>query len=238
MLNGITDDTTIYKFMPLPFTLSMVRDNLLCLNRISSWQDVYENYMLKQNYFLADGTQIGVDHMTSGIYGQCWTDMPESDAMWRIYSPNKRTIRIKTTVEKLFDTLYKSDGNMADTYVGRVNYLYQSDIDAAVQLLSPLPQDVFIKEVVKGAFVKRIEFHHEQEIRIIRILDSEQTALADPLLKFPIPADFIEEFCIDPRADENVQDIISAQLQEVGVQPDLIVKSQLYHFNAHNIQFS
>lgn len=40
MLNDITDNLPIYKYMPLQFTLAMVQYNLLTINRISSWPDV------------------------------------------------------------------------------------------------------------------------------------------------------------------------------------------------------
>ena len=80
MLNDITDNLPIYKYMPLQFTLALVQNNLLTINRISSWPDVYENYMLKQNYYLNDGTPIDVINQADGIYGQCWTYLTESDA--------------------------------------------------------------------------------------------------------------------------------------------------------------
>lgn len=194
--------------------------------------------MLKQNYYLNDGTPIDVINQADGIYGQCWTYLTESDAMWRIYSQNMDTIRIKTTVEKLYDALYQSDNNMADTYVGLVKYESQNDIDSYVQGLSPLDPGDFLKEVINGAFVKRQEFSHEREVRIVRMLDSQQTLLSGALLQFPIPADFIEEFCIDPRADANLVANLTNQLISVGVPANKICQSQLYRFNSHHMIFS
>ena len=237
MLNGVEDEMPIYKFMPLKYTLAMVRNNLLTINRISSWPDVYENYMLKQECYLQDGTPIDVINQTAGIYGQCWTYLPESDAMWRIYSPSMDTIRIKTTVEKLYDALYQNDHNMADTYIGLVRYERQTDIDRNVQSLSPIDSGVFLKEVVKGAFVKRMEFEHEKEVRIVRMLDSQQTLLSGAFLHFPIPADFIEEFCIDPRADDAMVANLTNQLTSIGIPASMICKSQLYQFNSHQMVF-
>ena len=147
-------------------------------------------------------------------------------------------IRIKTTVEKLYDALYQSDNNMADTYVGLVKYESQNDIDSNVQGLSPLDPGDFLKEVINGAFVKRQEFSHEREVRIVRMLDSQQTLLSGALLQFPIPADFIEEFCIDPRADENLVANLTNQLISVGVPANKICQSQLYRFNSHHIFFN
>lgn len=238
MLNGITDELQIYKFMPLKYTLSMVQNNQLTINRISSWSDVYENYMLKQDYSLQDGTPIDVINQTAGIYGQCWTYLPESDAMWRIYSPSFDTIRIKTTVEKLYDALYQTDYNMADTYIGLVKYELQVDIDNNVRSLSPISSNDFLKEVIKGAFVKRMEFEHEKEVRIVRMLDSQKTLLSGAILQFPIPADFIDEFCIDPRADDDLVADLTSQLTSLGIPANKICKSQLYQFNSHHMVFN
>ena len=235
MLNDITDNLPIYKFMPLQYTLAMVQNNQLTINRISSWPDVYENYMLQQNYYLNDGTPIDVINQADGIYGQCWTYLKESDAMWRIYSPQIDTIRIKTTVEKLYDALYQNDHNMADTYIGLVRYESQNDIDSYVQGLSPLDPGDFLKEVINGAFVKRLEFDHEKEVRIVRMLDSQQTRQSGALLQFPVLPDFIEEFCIDPRADANLVANLTNQLTTLGVPANKICQSQLYQFNSHQM---
>lgn len=235
MLNGVDEKLPIYKFMPLQYTLAMAQNNLLTINRISSWPDVYENYMLKQDYSLQDGTIVDVINQAEGIYGQCWTYLPESDAMWRIYSPNLDTIRIKTTVGKLYDALYQTDNNMADTYIGLVQYELQTDIDNNVQTLSPIGIGDFLKEVIKGAFVKRKEFEHEKEVRIVRMLDTQQTFLSGAYLQFPIPSDFIEEFTIDPRADDALVANLTNQLTSIGIPANKICKSQLYQFKSHQL---
>ena len=237
MLNGVDEDTPIYKYMPFNYTVAMIQNRQLVLDKVSTWQDVYENFMLKQDCYLNDGTPVDVINQANGIYGQCWTVRAESDAMWRIYSPNKDAIRIKTTVGKLFDTLYLTNNNMADTYIGRVVYQDQTQIDAGVQALSPIASMDFLRNVIKGAFVKRLEFDHEEEVRIIRMLDSQDMLLAGNLLFFNIGADFIEELCIDPRVDDAEEQNLRAQLLDAGANGNIITKSQLYQFNTHRIDF-
>ena len=237
LLNGLEVTTPIYKFMPLRYVLSMIQNRKLAINRINAWPDVYENYILKQNYTLSDGTSIKVIEQANGVFGQCWTVCPETDAMWRIYSQDLKSIRIRTTVEKLYDTLYKSDNNMADTYIGLVQYKAQQEINANVLSLSPLNPGDFIAEVVNGAFIKRTEFCHEQEVRIVKILDSEQTTKAGELLYFPINSQFIEELCIDPRADDHLTLQLTNELINAGASQNIITKSSLYQFSANNIVF-
>ena len=237
LLNGVSEDTPIYKYMPFNYTVAMLQNHQLVLNKVSTWQDVYENFMLKQDCFLNNGTPVDVINQADGVYGQCWTVRAESDAMWRIYSPNKDAIRIKTTVGKLFDTLYVTNQNMADTYIGRVVYLDQAQIDAGVQALSPITSMDFLHNVITGAFVKRLEFNHEEEVRIIRMLDSQDTFLAGNLMYFNIGADFIEELCIDPRVDDAEELNLRTQLLAAGANANIITKSQLYQFNTHRIEF-
>ena len=186
---------------------------------------------------MQNGTSVDVINQAAGIFGQCWTLKPDSDAMWRIYSPNKDAIRIRTTVGKLFDTLYVSNNNMADTYIGRVLYQDQSQIDANIQQISPVSGQDFLRYMVRGAFIKRIEFNHEEEVRIVRILDSHDTLLAGNFLSFTIGQDFIEELCIDPRADVSTEQNYRVQLIAAGAPAAIITKSQLYQFNSHQIFF-
>lgn len=237
MLNDVDEDTPIFKYMPINYAALMVRNHQLVMGRVSTWEDVYENYVLKQNYFMPDGTPVDVINQAAGIFGQCWTVKPDSDAMWRIYSPRKDAIRIRTTVGKLFDTLYLANNNMADTYIGKVLYQNQAQIDANIQQISPVSGQDFLHYMVRGAFIKRIEFDHEEEVRIVRILDSHDTLLAGNLLSFTIGQDFIEELCIDPRADAAEEQNYRAQLTAAGAPAAIVTKSQLYQFNSHQIFF-
>ena len=95
-----------------------------------------------------------------------------------------------------------------------------------------------MKEAILGAFTKRKEFDHEREVRIVRMLDSQQTLQNGPLLQFSIPANFIDEFCVDPRADGNLVSTITNQLLAAGVPANTICQSQLYHFNPNKMIFA
>jgi hypothetical protein len=127
---------------------------------------------------------------------------------------------------------------MADTYIGLVQYKAQQDINADVLSLSPLDAGDFVTEVVNGTFIKRTEFSHEQEVRIVRILDSTQMNKVGNLLYFPINSQFIEELCIDPRADSKLTQQLTNDLINAGAPLDIITKSSLYQFSANNIVFN
>ena len=55
-------------------------------------------------FLVSGGIGLGIG-FKENLYGQCWTKTRESDAMWRIYSPNKNGVRIMTTPRKLLTAL-------------------------------------------------------------------------------------------------------------------------------------
>ena len=67
LLNGIDAATPIYKFMPLQYVLSMIQNQKLAIRRINEWKDVYENFILKQNYTLSDGTPIKMEKQAKNV---------------------------------------------------------------------------------------------------------------------------------------------------------------------------
>src|SRR5438552_2336902 len=64
------------------------------------------------------------------LYGQCWSLLDESDAMWRIYSPNKAGVKIRTTVRKLITAVYDRTDRYASLkyFIGRVSYESEKEL--------------------------------------------------------------------------------------------------------------
>lgn len=147
-------------------------------------------------------------HHTDRIYGQSWTNMKSSDAMWRIYSRmpadvnnaelDKVAVRIQTTIGNLLDILYVDDICMSDTRIGRVDYLDSNQLINWLGLHSNLKVSDLADTFFDSLMIKRDAFAHEQEVRALKILDSE-TPHPD-CLKFDIdPMTFIDELVYEPR---------------------------------------
>ena len=111
-------DTPIYKYIPFKYLKLMIQNSNLYFGKVSSWEDVYENWFLKEQMVLSSGEKVSAKELIPGVFGQSWTLQEESDAMWRIYSKLDRTlhdylddtaVRIKTTGRKLFDVIYTDD---------------------------------------------------------------------------------------------------------------------------------
>src|SRR5208337_1102621 len=91
-------DATIYRVFPIRWFRDMVETKTMGLARPSRWDDPFENFYLKCKVRLATGEIGSLKLIASKWYGQCWTKNRESDAMWRIYSPDKCGVRVSTTI--------------------------------------------------------------------------------------------------------------------------------------------
>ena len=130
-------DTPIYKYIPFKYLKLMILKSSLYFGRVSSWEDVYENWFLKEKMVLPSGEKGSAMDLIPGVFGQSWTLQEESDAMWRIYSKvdkkqpddylDDTAVRIKTISGKLFDVIYTDDKDFNSSYIGTVKYLSQDD---------------------------------------------------------------------------------------------------------------
>ncbi len=124
-LNGLDSckNCYIYKIIPLDrlFELFTKRKNVLVHPR--KWFDPFEKFI---------GKIVPLNY-ENNFYGQCWTLQKASDAMWRIYSPERiyypkwESVRIRTTAIKLIDSLNSNLDKRANVqiFIGKVRYLYK-----------------------------------------------------------------------------------------------------------------
>jgi hypothetical protein len=129
LINIPDPDQKLYRVFPLLRALDLFENQQNAVVRPKLWDDPYENLSLKAKVF--DGPdEIDITEDQRSWYGQCWTTIPESDAMWRIYSPSKDGVRVSTTVRKLaasfFDVCDKSAS--LSYFLGKVDYAPSDEI--------------------------------------------------------------------------------------------------------------
>ena len=225
----LEDSLVVHNFIPLKYLLGILKDSSIKFKRISLWEDVYENYAFKEKYQLNDGTIVSVaDKMQNRLYGQCWTDADESDAMWRIYSHFERNnenlaVRVSTTIGKMKEALKEQNYD-----IRRVIYKKQSQIEQ----FPPLYVYGLEKFFRDSSFVKRNEFNHEKEIRVVIENDTEKVNL----LPIQVPFDFFDKYMLDPRLTDEQEGSIKNSLTSRGALSEKIHKSKLYEFNVKTIQ--
>ncbi|MDD6000980.1 MAG: hypothetical protein PUC50_02175 [Bacteroidales bacterium] len=235
------DRITLFKYYSFDSLKYVLQDHQLFINKVSSWDDKYENFFLKCK-FVFGNNYVADDNFLDGVFGQSWTTSPETDALWRIYSQDCKGIRVRTTARKLFDALYIDNDSMSNLWFGKVKYDYMSSFIKQIEHqihTSPFnnqPENAFGVILPETEFMKRREFEHEEEFRAILILDSERTKIAKNYdrLAFDINLnDFIEEYCLDPRLSNEECDFQKEKLIEMGVDSYKITRSTLYDFQPH-----
>ncbi len=230
-------DKSIYRIVPVKNNLDLMLENkTLALAKTSSWEDVYENFFFKENFFV-HGDKVTMEHLADNIFGQCWSTFKDSDAMWRIYSYDKKSVRIKTTIRKLFDAVYLSDHCMATTYIGAIDYKSQKALNEWIDSINPVSTSDLTKVTVDSLFMKRNNFSHEQEIRVIYQPDSASPDCSSRLKFYSIDTDdFLEEIAFDPRADDTFMQDTMRMISKHGYPMSRVIKSPLYDFKKANIE--
>jgi len=97
-------DVPIYRVVHVERLIELLILQKLILSQPQQWDDPFENYILRK--CKKEGT-VKLSY-AADIFGQCWSLHEETDAMWRIYAPDKMGVKIKTSVEKLFSQFYNA----------------------------------------------------------------------------------------------------------------------------------
>lgn len=238
-------DAPIYKYIPFKYLKLMIQNSNLYFGKVSSWEDVYENWFLKEQMVLSSGEKVSAKELIPGVFGQSWTLQEESDAMWRIYSKLDRTlheylddtaVRIKTTARKLYNVIYANDEDLNTSYIGAVKYLSQNDFLKMQDSLSPLNPLDLSEVFVKSYFFKRAPFEHEKEVRPILIYSPKHENFGKDGVSFDIVFDnLIDEMVTDPRLTPDEYRTVRGQLIGLGAKSDKVRNSELYNIPPHVI---
>lgn len=173
--------------------------------------DILNNGLPKNSMESAERLIVSQLYQKTLVHGTSWSLNPESDAMWRIYSPNKHGIQIQTTAGKLKRTLrnVKTPQSWIETFytVGRVNYSL------------PTKTHIYIDEdfLFKGS-----AFCHEQEARgIVLPIHPHRGYTLTPksvdILYAKLVEDFIETVNVDPRAEDWFFDAVKSYCSKENI---------------------
>lgn len=250
---NMSDNTVIYRYLPLSRFLQMARKCENVLVHVSKWEDPFEGFVFKgRNYnveHIGNKTRVerfDVIDLFKDYYGQSWTFSGlESDLRWRAYCPNGDGVRIKSTIGKLKQTL---DG-INRTYFKNIGYLSQGQMLAKAQSCkwSELASDE--AACADFLFVKREEFALENEFRVVvekSLVELEYENRKNgtnfgidnglyycPLAKTSggVPT-LLDEILFDPRMDERLVLQIKCQLStlssEYNTRSGFLRQSELY----------
>ena len=178
----------LYRIISLETFVDILHNKRERYVRPSCWEDTFEGYLYTKLYDIEERQKIirdiyynvcpknykatidnilKLEHAKWFVYGQRWSSISESDAMWRIYSYNKHSIQIKTTDTRLRNVLGRIDD---------INFNIKSikyDVDSQDELLHMQVEQLKISLSIYEPFLhKRKAFRHEAEKRVL--IDDEQ----------------------------------------------------------------
>lgn len=186
------DRLVLYRTFGIERLFQMLTERKLTLLEPSKWDDPYERALQE----LSSGKHL---FQKPSMFGLCWSMQGRSDALWRIYSPNKLGVRVSTTVERLRSVLssnVQNSINLSKLFLGRVTYLPEnttrkpfafgklpldltdSDFNRPVNNIADAIEDMIERarrnqvqprDMAKALFVKRTAFDHEREVRLLYV---------------------------------------------------------------------
>lgn len=144
----------IYRYISFATLVDMVQTQSLNFVLPTVWEDKMENFYLKKWIeSIKNDTERTVILMAMlRTYAQSWSQIEESDAMWRIYNYENQSLRIKidvSNIEKLENVSYEP-------------VIYNDEAIIYNQ------EELNLKEIYHKLIAqKRLAFRHEEEIRLI-----------------------------------------------------------------------
>lgn len=111
-------DTNLYRYVSFESFVAFVETRRTCLRKITEWEDPWEAILSTIPVVDDDNLQqVPSYSFHQDTFGQSWSLLAESDAMWRIYSPAKNGLIISAQVKR-FELIEGADR----LYVGPVHY--------------------------------------------------------------------------------------------------------------------
>jgi hypothetical protein len=150
--------------------------------------------------------------------------------MWRIYSPDKKGIRIRTTIDSLLFglTFALAETPMTEPCIGRVSYKSEKKILESTKNAFGVDGRLTYGALFNSLLIKRKAFIHENEVRLL-YLDKNYDLPNEDLFKYEIdPHQLISQVMIDLRISyEEFKKIKSRIIKKTGYKGE-IKRSLLY----------
>lgn len=173
----------LYRIISLETFIDLIHNKRERYVRPATWDDNYEGYLFRKiensedrrkiiedmyynvcpkNYEATINNLLKLEHGKYFVYGQCWSILSDSDALWRIYSYNHHAIQIRTTDDIIKDIL-KIDSDILYE-IREVKYDVETDSDLMHEQVMQLKEK---KTIYEPFFHKRKAFEHEKEVRVL-----------------------------------------------------------------------
>lgn len=239
---GTDFNTPIHRVFPIDRLLQLFNQQKNTLVKPQMWDDPFENLVFQQTAKTKAGQEVNFDKIRECLYGQCWTlNTAETDALWRIYSPGKNGVRVKTTLKKLWDGFYDEHHRwaMISFFIGKIIYETGDEIKKYFEDPTNLTE-IFSTSgmgVIDTLLVKRKEFEHENEVRLVFRANDEEYDITKNIYQYDFdPINMFDELLFDPRFDNGIFEVMKNEFSRRGF-TNPIKKSTLYQAPKFDMKF-
>lgn len=221
--SNIDIDLPLYRYMSIAQFLSLIENEKLFLKKVRLWDDTWEAPDDQLPIVRPDGSEIFTESLiVSSTVGQCWTYENDSDAMWRIYSPDCQGVMIETSVGSFHEIK-----NLRRAVLGKVLYFNKDNYIEKRYEIANNKSYCYAGDMV----LKREAFKHENEVRFLVCLQGYlelENCWDVPVVGFDIDIfSFIKSIKFDPRADDWFVNTMKKYCLSKGLKC-LVEKSDLY----------
>jgi len=242
-------DKSVYRIIDYDRLVQILKTKNNTLVRTFLWEDPFENLL---TILTSDKERkISYSTMNKFTYAQCWSFANENDLLWRTYSPNKESVRIRSTPRKLLNSIYNSskikeillkprilwessrDNDKIEEsisfFFGKVKYLTKNEI---YDFIKSKQKGLNLKFYFESLFIKREPFRNEEEFRIgvyhFSELDDIILELSESIFNYDIKFnDVFEEIVFDPRVSNEKYNGLKDVLKNLQFE-NPIYKSDIY----------
>ncbi len=203
----------LYRILPFDRAVEILQGSLY-FSHPSTWDDPFETI---------------VDHDEAhAMFAQCWCMNGVSDAMWRIYSPNNLSVRIRTTRTKL-NAAMSAAGQRFKKRIDQVRYQPSTAVkDRATEIAEELKKKFDPKKAAELFYLKRSAFRHEKEVRALLY---HMDAPKNQVKGWPLRVDghaLVESILLDPRVPDHFGEAMKLYLKRTIKFKGTVGKSVLY----------
>jgi hypothetical protein len=250
----------IYRTFTIERFLQVLQERKLFLVKPNMWSDPFENILRNTDVPILRGFAITLDRHYDEFYGQCWCYGRENGATWRLYAPGaKRGVRARSSIGVLAGALCSAGAGVRanSLYIGKVKYLPVRRIQQLLsnpEISGDIQQKV-LRAIFQGTdafdripnpkgtvsaltlFVKRPEFSHEREVRIV-YREHDRSRIVECVRAFSVdPNELVHSVLVDPRSSLDEFRRVARDFVEAGYR-GAVRQSTLYRIPGFRLHWS
>lgn len=210
--------------MPLRHVVDLFEKRELYFASPNSWDDPYERILQHKG--------------SNSAFAQCWCTKAVSDAMWRIYSHDRTSVRIRSTRAKILAVGARIKATSHATFrLDNVVYMSAKALNSEIEAIAnDLKAKFSMKRATDALFLKRDAFDYEAEVRAIAFLQPQKAIKPIDSLRVRVdPHEFVESILFDPRAEKTYVQMASHFFRTALRFEGAISRSALYRAANINI---